>query len=107
MRPGFSGRSSRSSRGPRRPGREGRPGGDRDAGGGRFPRRKLNRFFTVFPEGSDAVNYKDTERLGKFLTEKGKILPRRITGLTNKQQRLLARAIKRSRHAGLLAFQLE
>jgi small subunit ribosomal protein S18 len=67
----------------------------------------MNRFFTIFPQATKVVDYKDTERLSKFLTEKGKIIPRRITGLNAKQQRTLVRAIKRARHAGLLAFQKE
>jgi small subunit ribosomal protein S18 len=70
-------------------------------------RRRINRFYGVFAEGAHAVDYKDTERLSKFLTEKGKIIPRRMTGLTAKQQRILARAIKRSRQAGLLPFQAD
>ncbi len=53
------------------------------------------------------IDYKDSERLAKFLTEKGKILGRRITGNCATHQRALARAIKRARHSALLAFQLE
>jgi small subunit ribosomal protein S18 len=64
----------------------------------------MNRFYSVFPEKTRAVDFKDIDRLSKFLTEKGKIMPRRITGLTSKQQRLLARAIKRARHSGLIGF---
>ncbi|MCM8776350.1 MAG: 30S ribosomal protein S18 [Candidatus Omnitrophica bacterium] len=75
--------------------------------GGRFLRKKANRFYAIFPERTSAVDYKDTERLAKFLTEKGKITPRRITGLTAKQQRMLARAIRKARYAGLLPFQAE
>jgi len=70
-------------------------------------RKKLNRFYSVFSTGVPVVDYKDTEKLSKFITEKGKIIPRRITGLTSKQQRILARAIKMARHAGLLAFQVD
>lgn len=53
------------------------------------------------------IDYKDPERLSKFLTEKGKIIARRITGNCAKHQRALTRAIKRARHAALLSFQLE
>jgi small subunit ribosomal protein S18 len=53
------------------------------------------------------IEYPDVERLGKFLTEKGKIIARRITGNCAKHQRALARAIKRARHAALLPFQAE
>ena len=50
------------------------------------------------------INYKDADGLRKFLTEGGKILPRRLTGLSAKQQRELTTAIKRARHVGLLPF---
>ncbi len=50
----------------------------------------------------DVVDYKDYELLRKFLTERGKIMPRRLTGLTAKQQRAVRRAIERARVLGLL-----
>lgn len=52
----------------------------------------------------DPIDYKDVELLRKFITERGKILPRRITGLTAKQQRDLTLAIKRARILALLPF---
>jgi len=52
----------------------------------------------------DPIDYKDVELLRKFITDRGKILPRRITGLTAKQQRDLTFAIKRSRQVALLPF---
>ena len=52
----------------------------------------------------DAIYYKDVETLKKFITERGKILPRRLTGLTSKQQRDLTIAVKRSRIIALLTF---
>ncbi len=52
----------------------------------------------------DPIDYKDVELLRRFVTERGKILPRRITGLTAKQQRDLTSAIKRARMIGLLHF---
>ncbi|NJO85969.1 MAG: 30S ribosomal protein S18 [Synechococcaceae cyanobacterium RM1_1_27] len=52
----------------------------------------------------DPIDYKDTELLKRFVTERGKILPRRITGLTAKQQRDLTVAIKRARVMGQLFF---
>jgi small subunit ribosomal protein S18 len=52
----------------------------------------------------DPIDYKDVELLRKFITERGKILPRRITGLTSKQQRDLTKAIKRARLIALLPF---
>lgn len=50
------------------------------------------------------VDYKDIETLSKFVTERGKILPRRITGVSAYFQRRLAKAIKRARHMALLPF---
>ncbi|KYC42172.1 30S ribosomal protein S18 [Scytonema hofmannii PCC 7110] len=52
----------------------------------------------------DPIDYKDVDLLRKFITERGKILPRRITGLTAQQQRELTLAIKRSRILALLPF---
>ncbi len=52
----------------------------------------------------DPIDYKDVDLLRKFVTERGKILPRRITGLTSKQQRDLTVAIKRARILALLPF---
>jgi small subunit ribosomal protein S18 len=49
-------------------------------------------------------DYKDAQQLRYFLTDRGKIAPRRITGLTAKQQRALTRAIKRARNLGLLPY---
>jgi small subunit ribosomal protein S18 len=52
----------------------------------------------------ESIDYKDVDLLRKFITERGKILPRRITGLTSKQQRDLTIAIKRARIVALLPF---
>jgi small subunit ribosomal protein S18 len=52
----------------------------------------------------EPIDYKDVDLLRKFITERGKILPRRITGLTAQQQRELTLAIKRSRIVALLPF---
>ena len=72
---------------------------------GRFFRKKICRFCS--DKTAPLIDYKEVERLSKFLTEKGKILGRRITGNCAKHQRALARAIKRARHAALLPFQAE
>lgn len=53
---------------------------------------------------SQTIDYKDVELLHKFVTERGKMLPRRITGLTARQQRALTRAVKRARLLALLPF---
>jgi len=50
------------------------------------------------------IDYKDSKQLQKFLTDQGKIIPRRITGLTAKQHRELVTAIKRARHLAILPF---
>jgi len=50
----------------------------------------------------DRIDYRDVELLKKFITESGKILPQRITGVTAKQQRQIKRAIRRARVMGLL-----
>ncbi|MDI3527350.1 MAG: small subunit ribosomal protein [Tenuifilum sp.] len=50
------------------------------------------------------IDYKDPEFLKKFLNEQGKILPRRITGTSQKYQRKVATAVKRARHLALLPF---
>jgi small subunit ribosomal protein S18 len=52
----------------------------------------------------EPIDYKDVDLLKKFITERGKILPRRLTGLTAKQQRDLTTAVKRARIGALLPF---
>ena len=53
---------------------------------------------------SEPIDYKDLELLHKFITERGKILPRRISGLTTQQQRDLTTAVKRARLLAMLPF---
>ncbi len=55
-------------------------------------------------KNEEVADYKDPARLKRFLTERGKILPRRITGLSAKQQRQVGLAIKRARHLALLPY---
>jgi small subunit ribosomal protein S18 len=50
------------------------------------------------------VDYKDANLLKRFLTDRGKILPRRITGISSYYQRALTKAVKRARAAGVLAY---
>ena len=57
------------------------------------PRRKVCAFCL---EKATAIDYKDTAKLKKYVTEKGKILPRRMTGVCAKHQRMLSSAIKRA-----------
>ncbi|ALS25823.1 30S ribosomal protein S18 [Paenibacillus cisolokensis] len=71
---------------------------------GRNKRRKVC-YFTV--NKITHIDYKDTELLKKFISERGKILPRRVTGTSAKYQRLLTIAIKRSRQVALLPYTTE
>lgn len=57
--------------------------------------------------GVKTVDYKDVATLEKFITERGKILPRRITGVSHHYQQLLKKAIKQARHVALLPFAAE
>lgn len=66
-----------------------------------FARKKVSRLTT---DKSLVIDYKDPKLLRSFLSETGKILPRRITGNTAKQQREVALAIKRARHLALLPY---
>lgn len=50
------------------------------------------------------IDYKDSDTLKRFITDRGKIIPRRISGATSKQQRTICKAIKQARYIGLLAF---
>lgn len=60
--------------------------------------------FTNNPEMALDLNFKNTDLLSKFLTERGKILPSRISGNSNKYQRILACEIKKARIMALLPF---
>nr|YP_009252781.1 ribosomal protein S18 [Cymbomonas tetramitiformis]ANA56915.1 ribosomal protein S18 [Cymbomonas tetramitiformis] len=61
-----------------------------------------NRFSPIKPD--EVIDYKNINLLRKFITEQGKILPRRMTRLTAKQQRAVTRSIKQARVLGLLPF---
>ena len=54
--------------------------------------------------GQATIDYKDTATLNKYVSERGKILPRRITGTCAKHQRALTVAVKRSRHVALMPY---
>jgi small subunit ribosomal protein S18 len=66
-----------------------------------FRRRKSCPFSG---EGAPKIDYKDVRLLSRFISERGKIVPSRITAVSAKRQRELARAIKRSRSLGLLPY---
>lgn len=70
----------------------------------RIPKRKVCAFCQA---KVDAIDYKDINTLKKYITEGGKILPRRMTGTCAKHQRVLASAIKRARIVDLLPFKGE
>lgn len=55
----------------------------------------------------ESIDYKDIETLRQFITERGKILPRRITGVSHYYQNMLKQAIKRARHMALIPFVAE
>ena len=69
---------------------------------GGFKRRRKVCFFTQ--NKVDHIDFKDVELLKRFVSDRGKILPRRVTGTSAKWQRPLAVAIKRARHMALLPF---
>jgi small subunit ribosomal protein S18 len=97
--------SAPHSSGPRPGGRPGGPGGRPSGGpGGRgkfFRRKKVCKFCT---EKIDAIPYRDVRLLQGFVAERGKIVPRRLTGVCTKHQRRLTRAIKQARNIALLPF---
>ncbi len=79
--------------------------GDSRGGGRRFGRRFQKRKVCRFTqEGVVYIDYKNYRLLRDFLTERGKIMPRRITGISAKHQRMLTQAIKRARHMALIPF---
>jgi small subunit ribosomal protein S18 len=91
---------------------EGRPGGRPSGPGGRpsggpggrgkfFRRKKVCKFCT---EKIDAIPYRDVRLLQGFVAERGKIVPRRLTGVCTTHQRRLTRAIKQARNIALLPF---
>ena len=87
-------------------------GGDRGgAGGGRTPGRRpfFRRRKTCPFTGPNApkIDYKDVKLLQRYISERGKMVPSRITAVSTKKQRALAQAIKRARFLGLLPFVLK
>lgn len=70
----------------------------------RAPKKKICTFCA---EHVEYIDYKDVAKLRKFITEKGKILPRRMSGVCAKHQRPLAVAIKRARQMALLPYKAD
>jgi len=73
--------------------------------GGAFFRRRKSCPFTG--DKAPAIDYKDSRLLMRYISERGKIVPSRITAVSAKKQRLLAQAIKRARFLGLLPYVLK
>ena len=107
--PAASAPTTYTPRGPRPAGGPGGPGGSRPPGGpgggpgGRkfFRRKKVCKFCT---DKIDSISYRDVRLLQGFVAERGKIVPRRLTGVCTRHQRRLSLAIKQSRNIALLAF---
>ena len=92
------GPGGQSSGGPRPP----RPAGSGGGGGRKFFRRKKVCKFCV--EKIEAIPYRDVRLLQQFVAERGKITPRRLTGVCTTHQRRLTRSIKQARNIALLPF---
>ena len=75
----------------------------RKRAGGMRRRKKV----CVFCGKDNTIDYKDTDKLKKYVSERGKILPRRITGTCAKHQRALTAAVKRARHVALMPYTVE
>ena len=93
--------SSGGPGGPGGPRPGGRPGGGPGGRGKFFRRKKVCKFCT---EKIDAIPYRDVRLLQGFVAERGKIVPRRLTGVCTTHQRRLTRAIKQARNIALLPF---
>ena len=87
-------------RGKSAPKRRGRPGDDKMPMRRRVQRRKVCRFCAE----RVPIDYKDIRTLGNFVTDRGKVIPNRITGTCALHQRELTTAIKRARNIALLPF---
>jgi small subunit ribosomal protein S18 len=93
------------SRGGDRGGDRGGAGGG--AGGARRPFFRRRKTCPFSSDQSPKIDYKDVKLLQRFLSERGKIVPSRITAVSAKKQRLLAQAIKRARFLALLPYLLK
>lgn len=82
-----------------------RPEGSRPRRNGGLHRRR--KVCTFCGSKAEPLDYKDVAKLKKYISERGKILPRRITGNCAKHQRALTVAIKRARHLALLPYTVE
>ncbi len=76
-------------------------------GDGRRRRRPRRRICIFCADKTKKIDYKDVQQLKRYVTDRGKILPRRISGNCAIHQRELTRAIKRSRHIALLPYTID
>jgi len=72
--------------------------------GGRKAKKRVCAFCV---DGISEIDYKDVARLRRYITERGKILPRRITGNCARHQRLVTQAVKKARVMALMPFTIE
>src|SRR5213083_180763 len=84
--------------------RGGDRGGDRAAAVARRPFFRRRKSCPFSGPNAPKIDYKDTRLLSRYISERGKIVPSRITAVSAKKQRLLAQAIKRARFLGLLPY---
>lgn len=77
----------------------------KDRKSGFRPRKKRTCQFCT--KGAQAISYKDEKTLRKYISERGKIVPRRVTGACAKHQREIVNAINRARHVGILPYVIE
>jgi small subunit ribosomal protein S18 len=82
-------------------------GGHGGAGGQRRPFFRRKKTCPFSGAGAPKIDYKDVKLLQRFISERGKIVPSRITAVSTKKQRLLANAIKRARFMALLPYVVE
>ena len=71
-----------------------------------MPRRRIKKV-CWFEQNKVEPDYKDIKIISRYVTERGKIVPRRLSGVTSKNQKRLAVAIKRARHLAMLPFVAE
>ncbi len=74
------------------------------SGAARRPFHRRRKTCPFSGEGAPKIDYKDARLLGRYISERGKIVPSRITAVSAKKQRELAKAIKRARFLGLLPY---
>lgn len=85
---------------PERPAREPREGREERRG----PRRSRRKVCAFCVDKADHIDYKDVAKLRRFLSDRAKIVPRRVTGTCARHQRELTVAIKRARHLAFLPY---